>query len=146
MVKTISDKIRFLKHKIVISADAIPGVASLDQGQNSIDWANKRLIDVLFRMDYYRTIDVKLTDSLRNQLQDADVLSVLISNVSNNEEMKPGQAIFSRDGAWLAETLTMIHQRWPNTAMAVYLYSMLTSDQITALKQGPFRPTPPKGK
>lgn len=142
MVRTISEKVREIKPAIPISADAIPGVASLDQGQNSLDWVNRRHIDALFRMDYYRAIDVSLTESLRGKLDNPDALTVLISNVSNAEEMAPGQAIFSRDGRWLADTIAMIRQRWPGTGNAVYLYSMLTDEQIAALKQGPFKNKP----
>lgn len=138
-IKGISDRVRAVKPKAAISVDAIPGVATPDQGQNSIDWANKGYIDVLFRMDYYRSIDTSLTDALRSQLRNPDALSLMISNVSNFEEMAPGQAHFARDGKWLAETVAMIQAKWPKTGVAIYFANYLTEEQIAALKTGPFR-------
>jgi hypothetical protein len=138
-VKTIVDRIRAVKPRTIISVDAIPGVATPDQGQDSIDWVNTGYVDVLFRMDYYRAIDAGLTDALRAQLRNPDALSLMISNVSNFEEMAPGQAHFARDGKWLAETVAMIQARWPKTGVAIYFANYLTDEQTAALKSGPFR-------
>ncbi|HTN43811.1 MAG TPA: family 10 glycosylhydrolase [Nitrospiria bacterium] len=139
MVKTIAGRVRAINPRALISVDAIPGVAGLDQGQNSIEWVNQGLVDVLFRMDYYRKINVELTESLRTKLKNPDALSLIISNVSVLEEMTPGQEHFSRDGKWLAETASMIQERWPRTGISVYFYKMLSEEQILALSRGPFR-------
>jgi uncharacterized lipoprotein YddW (UPF0748 family) len=139
LTKTIAARVRAVKPQILVSADAIPGLSGPDQGQNSLEWVNQGLIDVLFRMDYYLNIDTRLTDTLRNQLKNPDALTVLISNVSH-EERVDGQRYFSREGKWLAETVAMIRERWPQTGIGVYFYKMLSDDQIASLKKGPFRP------
>ncbi|TKB79786.1 MAG: hypothetical protein E8D45_03245 [Nitrospira sp.] len=138
MVQEISQRIRAIKPNIVISADAIPLLASVDQGQNSIDWENKGLVDVICRMDYYLNIDAKLTDTIRGRLKNPDALTIVISNVSL-EERRPEQDYFSRDGKWLADTISLIMDHWPNTGVAVYMSRWLSDDQINKLKQGPFR-------
>lgn len=139
MVKTIAMRARVIKPRLLVSVDAIPGVAGKDQGQNSIDWVNQGLVDVLFRMDYYRRINVELTDYLRSQLNNPDTLTVLISDLNFPEELPRGQKISSRDGTWLTETIAMIQNQWPHTGIGVYLYSMLSDEQIAVLKNGPFR-------
>jgi uncharacterized lipoprotein YddW (UPF0748 family) len=134
-VKAVSDAVHAVKPHLLISADAIPDLAGAEQGQNSIAWLNQRIVDVVLRMDYYRNIDVKLTDSIRQRLTNPDGLSVLISNISNYEEMRPGQAHFARDGAWVANTVSLVHAHWPRTGIGVYFYKMLSDEQIAALKQ-----------
>lgn len=142
MVQEISRDIRALKPNIVISTDVIPLIVGLDQGQHSIDWENKGLVDVLCRMAYYLDTDVALTDKIRGLLKNPDALTVVISNVSHGEN-SPSQAHFSRDGKWLSDTINMIQQHWPKTGIGVYEYKWLSDEQITAVKAGPFKPLPP---
>ena len=134
LVKTIAETVRGIKPGILISADVAPDVLSLDQGQNSIVWANQGLVDVLFRMDYDRAIAVKRTDSLRGRLNNPEALTLLVSNTE-----RVNRRIVSRDGPWLAGTVTAIESRWPRTGIGIYLFSMLSDEQIGALKAGPFR-------
>jgi Glycosyl hydrolase-like 10 len=145
MVLEISQRVRAIKPNIVISADVIPLIASTDEGQNSIDWENKGLVDVLFRMAYNLDVDIALTDKIRGLLKNPDSLTLVISNLSH-EEKSPTQAHFSRNGKWFADTITTIQQRWPMTGVGVYMYRWLSDEQIAAVKSGPFKPpTPPLG-
>jgi hypothetical protein len=145
MVQEISQRIRAIKSNIVISADVIPLIAGTDQGQNSIEWENKGLVDVLCRMAYYLDIDITLTDKIRGLLNNPDALTVVISNVSHGEKA-PSQAHFSRDGKWVADTINMIRQRWPMTGVGVYEYRWLSDEQIIAINAGRFKPpTTPSG-
>lgn len=141
-VQEISQRVRAIKPKIVISADVIPLIASVDEGQNSIDWENKGLVDVLFRMAYNLDIDVALTDKIRSLLKNPDALTLVISNVSH-EEKSPTQAYFSRDGKWFADTINTVQQHWPMTGVGVYMYRWLSDEQIAAVKVGPVKPLPP---
>jgi uncharacterized lipoprotein YddW (UPF0748 family) len=143
LVEEIAQQIRTIKPNIVLSADVIPLIAGKDQGQNSIDWENKGLVDVLCRMAYYRDIDVKLTDKIRGLLMNPDALTVVISNVSIWDEMKNRQDFFSRDGKWFSDTITTIIRRWPQTGVGVYMYRWLSDEQIAAIKAGPFKVAAP---
>lgn len=139
MVKGICDEVRRRKPGVLISVAAAVGQLSADQGQNTVDWSNRGIIDVIFRMDYLRKIDVNLADTIRAELLNPDALTLMISNLSTYEEMKPGQKHFSRDGKWLADTLSQIRIKWPHTGTAIYMYKYLTDEQVTALKTGPYR-------
>ncbi|NOS80348.1 MAG: family 10 glycosylhydrolase [Nitrospira sp.] len=143
LVQEISQRIRAIKPNIVISADVIPLIAGTEQGQNSIDWANKGLVDVLCRMAYYRDIDANLTDKIRGLLRNPDALTIVISNVSISEEMVTPTSFYSRDGKWFADTINNILQRWPQTGLGVYEYKWLSDEQITAINAGRFKPSPP---
>ncbi len=139
MVKTISETIRRKKPSILISADVFVGHAPLNQGQDSVSWVNNGLLDVILRMDYFRRPNVEAMDATRHELTNPNSQSLLISNMSNPAELSPGQAPFARDGKWLADTISMVLNRWPGTGIAVYFYKYLTDEQIEALKNGPFQ-------
>ena len=139
IVRAISETVRIKKPRVLISADVFVGHAPLNQGQSSISWVNDGLLDVIFRMDYYRRINIESMDGTRLELTNPNRQSLLISNMSNPDEMSLGQKHFARDGTWLADTISMILNRWPETGIAVYFYKYLTDEQITALKNGPFK-------
>ena len=139
IVRAISETVRLKKPHVLISADVFVGHAPLNQGQSSISWVNDGLLDVIFRMDYYRRINIESMDGTRLELTNPNRQSFLISNMSNPDEMSFGQKHFARDGKWLADTISMILNRWPETGIALYFYKYLTDEQITALKNGPFQ-------
>ena len=140
MVQEISQRVRAIKPNIVISADVIPLIAGTDQGQNSIDWENKGLVDVLCRMAYYRDIDVELTDKIRGLLKNPDALTSLSRMCPPAMKCGPLASIYSRDGKWFAR-----HDQYYSAALAtdgvgVYEYKWLSDEQIAAIKAGPFKP------
>jgi uncharacterized lipoprotein YddW (UPF0748 family) len=139
LVRQISETVKAKKPHVPISADVFVGHAPLSQGQSSISWVNDGLLDVIFRMDYFRRINVESMDATRRELNNPNRQSLLISNMSNPDELSSGQKPFARDGKWLADTISMVFKRWPDTGIAVYFYKYLTDEQIFALKNGPFR-------
>lgn len=128
LVRDISARVRKLKPAIVISADAHPDLTDFLQGQNSVDWANRGYVDVVFRMDYAQMIDVTSTNAVRRRLNSPDSVTVLIGNY----DLIPAGAQ-PRSGRWLVETLADIARRWPLSGTAVYLYNQLSDDQVAAL-------------
>lgn len=138
LVRAISESVRKEKPHVLISADVFVGHAPMSQGQNSVSWVNSGLVDVIFRMDYSRKINVAAMDATRRELNNPDKQSLLISNMSNPDEMSPGQKYFARDGKWLGDTLSMIGKSWPKTGVAVYFYKYLTDEQIAAVKNARF--------
>lgn len=128
LVRDISARVRKLKPAIVISVDAHPELTDFLQGQNSVDWANRGYVDVVFRMDYAPTIDIASTNAVRRRLNSPDSVTVLIGNY----DLIPAGAQ-PRSGRWLVETLADIATRWPRSGTAVYLYNQLSDDQAAAL-------------
>lgn len=139
LVRKISETVKMKKPHVSISADVFVGHAPLNQGQSSISWVNDGLLDVIFRMDYFRRINIESMDATRRELNNPNRQSLLISNMSNPDELSFGQKPFSRDGKWLANTISMVSKRWPETGIAIYFYKYLTDEQILALKNGPFK-------
>ncbi len=134
LVREISEAVRSKKPHLLLSADVFVGHAPLNQGQNSISWVNDGLVDVIFRMDYMRQLNVAAMDRTRQELNHPDKQNLLISNMSNPDEMISQQTYFARDGKWLTDTITNVRTRWPKTGIAVYFYKYLTDEQIAALQ------------
>jgi len=150
MVKTVADRIRKFKPDLMIGVDVLPEEAWLGQGQNSIDWIQGGIVTTLFRMDYGENIQFEKTETIRDLLPDPDSLTLLISNIHQNKNLPIGQQHSPRSGTWLADNISEIVKRWPNTGIAVYMLKYLSDEQIQALKQGPFKkdetpPHPPQG-
>lgn len=134
LVRAISERTRKIKPQVVISADAHPELVDYLQGQNSVDWANRGYIDVLFRMDYNAVIDYASTDLVRTRLATPDCLTVLVGNY----DFIPDGAQ-PRSGQWLVKTISGLASRWPRTGAAVYLYNQLSDEQVEALRQWDMR-------
>jgi uncharacterized lipoprotein YddW (UPF0748 family) len=139
LIKSITDSVRKLKPAILISADGHPDLTRYEQGQNTLDWVNRGLIDVILRMDYHPTINSIATDTSRSQMTNPKALTLLISNMAHGVDLPANQKPFARSGQWLADTITTVSTRWPDTGIAVYFYKYLSDEQIAALRTGPFR-------
>lgn len=139
LIKSISDSVKKIKPAILISADGHPELTRYEQGQNSLAWVNRGLVDVILQMDYHPIIDVKATDAVRSQMTNPKALTLLISNMAHGADLPSNQKPFARSGQWLANTITTISARWPGTGIAVYFYKYLSDEQIAALRMGPFR-------
>ena len=139
LVTTISSAIRREKPGLLISVDVHPELIGqaryVDQGQNSIDWVNTGIVDVLLRMDYQPTLGTNSIESVRRQLKVPDAMTQLISNMSHGADMPANQKHVARSGKWLTDTISMIQSRWPGTGVAVYFYKYLTDEQIEALQK-----------
>jgi uncharacterized lipoprotein YddW (UPF0748 family) len=121
--------VRAVKPRVVISVDAFPELTDYLNGQNSVDWANRGYIDVLFRMDYAKKIDGASTNAVRARMKQPDRLTI----IAGNYDLVSNGAV-PRSGQWLVNTLREIGDRWPRTGAAVYLYNQLSEEQVRALK------------
>lgn len=129
MVRNIANAVRAVKSRVLISADAYPELTDYLNGQNSVEWANRGYIDVLFRMDYAKTIDSASTEVVRKRLKNPDSLTIIVGNY----DLVPEGAV-PRSGRWLVDTMQEIVVRWPRSGVAVYLHNQLSDEQRDALK------------
>jgi hypothetical protein len=124
----------------VISADGHPDLTRYEQGQNTVDWANRKLVDVILKMDYRPSIDFAAMDTVRSRMANPEALALLISNMAHGTDLPPQQKPFARSGRWLADTIATVFKRYPETGIAVYFYKYLSDEQLNALRTGPFNP------
>lgn len=129
LVRKIAGAVRAVKPGVVISADAYPDLTDYLNGQNSVEWVNRGYIDVLFRMDYDKSVNVAGTEAVRSRLDKPDRLTIIAGNYDLVRE-----GALPRSGRWLVDTLDGITSRWPQSGVALYLYNQLSDEQIEALK------------
>jgi len=137
-VKTISEKARKIKPNIIISVDGHPapkGYQPNIQGRDEITWANKGWIDIVFAMDYGRHIKYERWDKVRKELKKPSALIVLCGNYERTKDKK----VVSREADLVATHIAYCQRKWPGNGVALYLQSMLSDEQIKALKLGPFK-------
>lgn len=139
LITSISDSVRKSKPAILISADGHPDMTHYEQGQNSLDWVNRGLVDVILMMDYHPTINITAADAVRSKMTNPNALTLLISNMAHGADLPANQKPFARSGQWLSDTVASLSARWPETGIAVYFYKYLSNEQMAWLKTGPFR-------
>lgn len=141
ILRRVSSKVRAIRSDIIISVDATPGINDLKvQGENSIKWADNKLIDVLYNMDYQSSPDYARILSQRATMKRPEAVAMLCGNY---EVTSAG--VISRDAAKVAELLTNARSFGSGNGMGLYLYSRLSDAQIQTLATTVFKmPAIPK--
>ncbi|SPP62991.1 glycoside hydrolase family 10 protein [Nitrospira lenta] len=129
LVRKIGEAVRAVKPRVLISADAYPDLTDYLNGQNSVEWVNRGYIDVLFRMDYDKSINGPGTEAVRSRLKNPDRLTIIAGNYDLVQD-----GALPRSGRWLLDTFHGIASRWPQSGVALYLYNQLSDEQVEALK------------
>jgi len=99
------------------------------QGRAARAWLNAGLIDAAYDMQYARYLDVPAIDAFRASLQDPTGHIVLHANYNRDDA---GQNT-PRRGKRLRQLERFTVNRWPEMAFGVYLYHLLTNEQIQAI-------------
>jgi uncharacterized lipoprotein YddW (UPF0748 family) len=137
IVSPFSREAKKIKPHVVISVDGHPygrnAIRPLE-GRDELRWANEGWVDVVFHMDYNQTIDLATVEGARTSFKNPEQLVLLFGNY----DAKEGQAV-ARPGELIAQYAGFSQRRWPGGGVALYLYNLLTEDQIRALKRGPFQ-------
>ena len=137
IVQRVSTQARKLNKNLVISVCAFPGHPDLYiQGQNSLKWADMGLIDVIYAMHYEERPDWVGIRNLQLQMKRPNALVVLCGNY---EQIGPNKTTISRDGQKVAELVQQSRAIGQSNGVALYLYSMLSDDQVVALGQTVFK-------
>jgi len=139
IVDNFSKRAKDIKPNLVISVDGHPkprtGHRPLE-GRDEISWMNDGLIDVVFAMDYRETIDYETIDAVRKDLRRPDRLIVLFGNYDRMNNAAPA---IPRKGTLVAKYATYAQQHWPSSGIGFYIYGQMTAEQVSALRNGPFK-------
>lgn len=141
IVKTVAEKARVIKPRIVISVSSHAGLSALKvQGTDSIRWANRGWIDVLFHMEYGRQSQIRwnLITSALASLEDKKKFVLMVGNY----DKAPGTSarVWPRDAKEVSELVILSQQYgYGGNGVALYQYPYLTNSQIDELMAGPFR-------
>jgi hypothetical protein len=133
IVRDVSSTVRRVRPLAQISVDGHPTPYASAEGREEIRWANLRLIDYIFDMAYGDDPDVETPNLMRPRLNDPNRLIILINDYSQD-----GARLYSKEPTWMMRIISYIRNRWGN-GIGVYLYSMLSDEQIEAFSKGIFK-------
>lgn len=139
IVQRISTQAKQIKPNLVISVDTHPMWKEFKaQGANSIDWANRGLVDVVYDMQYTQTIDTKQFNAALAKMTDPSKLVLMVGNFEGGEFTSKKAS--ARDAGIVARLLAEGQKLNPhnNGAVALYEYPYLSSGQVQSIKAGPF--------
>jgi hypothetical protein len=136
IVQAVSARAKSLRPALVISVDGhpgAPGFAPNPEGRAEIRWASRNLVDTVFAMDYRPLPDADTFDVTRAAFSVAEKQVLLLGNYDSALDKAP----LPRVAGLVASLVSYTQRRWPG-AVGLYLYSMLSDEQVEALRSGPF--------
>jgi len=138
IVRRVAEEGRKIDPDLVVSTDshvALPGQPPDSNGRNSIPWVQAGWMNVIYNMDYGRDLNFAAVDAARAAL---DHPEAIVDLPGNYERTDKGQVV-PREGKLVADQISYCQRKWPGNGVGLYLYSMLSDEQIEALRAGPFK-------
>jgi uncharacterized lipoprotein YddW (UPF0748 family) len=132
VVREISGKVRQLRPGSIISVAGNPQSYQNQEGRQESRWANNGLVDLVFDMEYADPPDVERHHLVTAQFREQSRLVMLISN----HDWKNGAPV-PKTAQHLKQTAEYVRNRW-GRGLGVYIYSMLSDDQVEMFAAGPF--------
>ncbi len=139
VIRQISTEVRKIKPDIKISIDTHPLQNWLTlEGADGIGWANEGLIDLIYDMQYKKTLDLKAFKKAQKALKDPEKLALMVGNF--DVALLDKNDVYSRS-AWLLgyNFSKAISVSGKSNAIALYEYSFFSDDQVQKLRNGPLR-------
>ncbi|MBI3802944.1 MAG: family 10 glycosylhydrolase [Nitrospirae bacterium] len=136
ILRRVSTKIRGLKKNILISINATPGVYDLTfQGDDSINWVDQGLSDVLYCMDYQPDPDTAKIRTWQAGMKRPQAVALL----GGNFDVTSTGVVVARDAARVAQIISEARTIGSGDGVALYIYSRLSDAQIQTLSTGVFK-------
>jgi hypothetical protein len=132
VVRDISHAVKSLRPACILSVDGNPQTYANREGRQEARWANAGFVDIVYDMDYAEPPDVVRHHLVMEQFRDPGKLLLLIANY----DWKEGRSV-PKNADSLASTVAYMRRRW-GKGLGVYLYSMLSDEQVERLGKGPF--------
>ena len=136
IVTRVADAARAIRRNIVISVDGHPKakreVRPLE-GRDEVAWANSGLVDAIFAMDYRKRFDDSALDAVYAELDEPRKLYPLFGNYDRIDN----KAV-SRSGELINKYVEYVRRKWPDIGIALYIYNMVSDDQIEELRKESF--------
>ncbi|MCS6293009.1 MAG: family 10 glycosylhydrolase [Nitrospira sp.] len=137
IVRRIATGARKTNKSIVISVDAVPG-HKLDEseGRNSVMWADTGLIDVIYMMHYEPAPDWHRLKALQAKMKRPEAMVVLCGNYERVGSLNP--VTVPRESSLVSTLIEQGRNFQKGNGIGLYLYSMLSDEQITHLRNTVF--------
>lgn len=137
VVRRVSQGIKAAKPRVVISVDGYPDKKPLlnQEGRNEWIWVENGWVDLVYMMGYAQVPDIARLQAVRRNSPFPNRFIMLPGNFDRTKE---GEVI-PRDADLLVRQIDYFLRKFPGAGIGLYLLSMLSEEQITALKNGLFK-------
>ena len=136
VVRRVREGLDKIRPGIVLSVDAVPGLTHeglASNGRNPERWIDNGWIDVAYYMCYSRRLALPRMDRVRAQSKRPAGHVFIVGNYDQQ-----GGKLVPRPG--LPRLLDYCRRKYNDgNGVAVYIYSLLSAEQIPALRAGPFK-------
>ncbi|WDT72139.1 MAG: family 10 glycosylhydrolase [Candidatus Manganitrophus sp.] len=137
IISRISVGARKTRKNLVMSVDAVPGSSDTKlQGQDSMKWADEGLVDVVYSMDYQASPDFEKIRNLQSKMKRPEALVMLCGNYDRDDS---GKKVIPRDARRAAEILSEARSISRGNGVGLYLYNMLSEEQIDLFQKTVFK-------
>lgn len=136
VVRRVSETAKSIRPNTIVSVDGQPKPSLLvpsREGRQEVKWANLKVIDRIYYMDYSKRPDFERQALVRKELNEPRKLIPLLGNF---EMLKDGECV-PRHPKLVGELASYVQRRWPG-GVAFYIASKLDEKQIEFLSKGPF--------
>ena len=104
-------------------------------GRNEAPWIEAGWVDVVYNMDYGPHLSWARIDAVRKAIGEPQAIVDLPGNYERTDQGK----VVPREGRLVADHIAYCQRKWPGNGVGLYLYGMLSEEQIAALHAGPFK-------
>lgn len=137
VIRRVSSQIRAVKPELVISVCAAPWHKTIGQfGQNAPKWADEGIIDVIYSMQYEYNPDFEVVRQVQSRMKNPQALVMLVGNY---DQSKLTRVVLPRDANRVCDLLAESRKLSLRNGVGLYLYSMLSDEQIDLLQRTTFR-------
>jgi len=126
-----------IRPDLIVSVDGHPHAPTDPpdaNGRNEMPWVEAGWVDVVYSMDYGRELSWLRMDTVRAATEHPEAFVTLCGNYERTETGK----VIPREGELVAQHIGYCRRKWPGNGVGLYLWSMLSDEQIEALRAGPF--------
>ena len=138
IVRSVSAQARAAKPGIVISSDGHPYLPTDrpgTQGRNGFWWAKEGWVDIIYCMDYGRTLSWPKAEAIRKALKRPSAYVTIAGNYERGDDGR----VASIDGQRVADLIAFCQRKYPGNGVALYWLGSLDDAQSKALREGPFK-------
>ncbi len=141
VVRAVAGEAKALKPRLVLSVYGHPqlpdiGLPVNQEGRREVMWARKGLINLIFCGEYGDQPDFQNVALISKEIPPRVSALITLGNYGNLFG-RSGKSIIPRDAKLVADFIAC-GQRINKRGVALYLYSQLNDEQISALRHGPF--------
>lgn len=137
VVRRVSRRAKSINPKLVVSVDAAPWLPAIKQyGQDAPKWADEGFVDVIYSMQYQYSPNFEAIRQIQSKMKRPETMVVMVGNF---DRVGPHQKVVPRNPKRVCELIEESRTVSMSRGIALYLYGLLSEEQVDLLQKTVFR-------